>query len=103
MFIAVQRDGTTATKGDILYDGRNDPWTFQSVTHPRKVFVTHKHDTDGPDSWPNRESREFYANVLNVGIWDTERQEWTFHPEWPKELRYMIERSLRGHTRLLKY
>lgn len=98
MFLAIRRDGSILAKGDILYNGRNDAWTFQSVTHPRKVFVTDKADPNGPDSWPNLSSREFYADVLNVGIWDTEYKDWSFFPSWPKTITNAITKTLKAQA-----
>lgn len=69
-------------RGDILLDSHGVEWTYQSTTHPRKVFVTTKDDQNGPNSWPNMANREFYASVFNLGIWDTERDEWSFSPDW---------------------
>lgn len=81
---AVTQFGHILAKGDKLRSAHrtDEIWTFQSVTHPRKVFVTSKEDENGPDSYPNMNSREFYAGVLNVGIWDVQYQDWTFEPEW---------------------
>ncbi len=77
-------DGTIRKlqKGDIVKTFRNARWTYQSTSHPRKIFVTYKYDPTGPDSWPNMESREFFASVLNAGIWDDFLKIWTFTPEW---------------------
>lgn len=69
-------------KGDVVQSFRNEDWTFQSVTHPRKIFVTQLEDPNGPKAWPNMSSREFFASVLNAGIWDNEMEIWTFSPDW---------------------
>lgn len=82
-YIAITPAGVLR-KGDKVRDSYNMEWTFQSVTHPRKLFVTAKDDPNGPDSWPNMASREYYANVLDAGIWDIEAQDWTFVPGWSK-------------------
>lgn len=81
-FVAVRESGEILRKGDILVSFRNEDWTFQSVTHPRKVFVTAKEDPNGPNGWPNMASQEFYPNVFNLGIWDTQAQDWSFSPNW---------------------
>lgn len=81
-FSAFNVHGKTLVKGDKVTDFRGMEWTFQSVTHPSKVFVTYMNDPEGPETYPNRESREFYASVLNLGIWDNDDQWWSFTPEW---------------------
>lgn len=78
---AVNVSGDILQKGYIL-PGSDENWTFQSVTHPRKVHVTAKDDPNGPDSWPNMASREYYANVFNLGIWDVDSKAWSFRPDW---------------------
>lgn len=69
-------------KGDSVTTFRSEDWTFQSVAHPRKIFVTQLEDPNGPKAWPNMASREFFASVLNAGIWDNEMEIWTFSPDW---------------------
>ena len=81
-YLAIANDHRILKKGDVLRNHRNEEWTFQSVTHPRKVFVTSKDDPNGPDSWPNLASREFYAGVFHLGIWDISRKEWSWQPHW---------------------
>ena len=70
-----------------LIAGTNDPnqsnaWTFRneevsflSVTHPRKIYVEF---VTGHPGW----KQEFFASVINAGIWDIENEIWTFAPEW---------------------
>lgn len=65
-FQVFRRNGSQVIKGDTLTDFRNEEWTFQSCTHPRKVYVTF-----------GDAHREFYASVLNVEI-RTEDGEVTF-------------------------
>lgn len=81
---AVNVSGEILKKGYILA-GRDENWTFQSVTHPRKVHVTAKDDPNGPDSWPNMASREFYPNVFELGIWDVDSKAWSFQPSWDEK------------------
>jgi hypothetical protein len=89
--LAISAINRVAKKGDILRDSRGSDWTFQSVTHPRKVYVTAKDDPNGPDSYPNMASREFYASVFDLGIWDIDAQEWTFEPSWDAtDLTYIL-------------
>lgn len=98
-FIAITFPTKVLKKGDPLksaFRPSEDPWTFQSVTHPRKLFVTSKDDPNGPDSWPNMASREFYASVFNAGIWDIDAEEWTFRPSWHDDYISDIERILRS-------
>lgn len=91
---AVRSNGTFVETGDKVGSFRQEEWTFQSVTHPRKVFVTDKDDPNGPDSYPNMASREFYASVFNLGIWDIQYKEWTFVPFWYKGDIDTVEHSL---------
>lgn len=78
-FVAKRRDGSIVAQGDTIRTvGDNQPWIFQSVTHPRKLYVIWDTDPNGEPFWPNRDSREFYANVFDLGIWDVEAEEWTF-------------------------
>jgi hypothetical protein len=81
-YVAKRKDGSILTKGEEIRTFRDDQWIFQSVTHPRKIYVIWDEDPDGEPFWPNRSSMEFYANVFDLGIWDEERQEWTFKPGW---------------------
>lgn len=82
-FVAVQQDGRILNKGDLIHATRtNDEWTYQSTTHPRKVYVTAMDDPNGPESWPNMASQEFYPRVFNLGIWDTKYSEWSDAPSW---------------------
>lgn len=81
-YVAKRADGTTVHKGDVLHNGRGENWTFESVTHPRKVFVSFKNDPNGNDFYPNRESREYYATVFDLGIWDNFAEDWSFRPNW---------------------
>lgn len=93
---AVRSNGTFVEKGDKVDSFRQEEWTFQSVTHPRKVHVTDKNDPNGPDSHPNMASREFYANVFNLGIWDLQYKEWTSVPSWPERDIDTVEHNLRN-------
>lgn len=68
---------STVTDGDV--------WYFHGVYHPRKATVTYKEDPDGPDYWPNLTTRDFYASVLNLGIWDSKNKAWSFRPDWAKD------------------
>jgi hypothetical protein len=79
-FKVLRKDGTEVVEGDLLYirHQHNAKWKFQSCTHPRKVHVTWKEDPNGPDYHPNMASREFYASVFDVSIWDDDAKEWTF-------------------------
>lgn len=95
-YIAVKQDGTVPNRGDILHTFRDARWTYQSTTHPRKVFVTSKSNPNGPDSWPNKTSMEFYASVFNLAIWDTRYNEWSFTPGWPDEDIAFAEDKLRN-------
>lgn len=96
-YVAVRSNGTILTKGDSVTSfNHNEDWTFQSVTHPRKVFVTAKDDPDGPDSYPNMASREFYASVFDMGIWDTTRKIWTFTPDWTDRDIFLVGEALEG-------
>ena len=72
----------------------DDIWTFKSVTHPRKVNVYQDENPNGEPSWPNRSSREFYASVFDLGIWDTSAKEWTFTPSWPESVLRSVEDRL---------
>lgn len=97
-YLTIDANGKTLQKNDKLRDFRGDDWTYQSTTHPRKVFVTAKDDPNGPDSWPNMASREFYASVFNLGIWDTNAQEWSFEPDWPAQQINMVEDQLKAQS-----
>ncbi len=68
--------------GTKLTDFRNEVWTYVSTTHPRKVNVSRKEDPAGSEFWPNKENREFYASVFELGIWDNAQEKWTFTPSW---------------------
>lgn len=103
MYQAITANATILAKGNKVRDFRDLEWTFQSVTHPRKVYVTRKDDPNGPETYPNLHSREFYASVFNLGIWDTETQSWTFEPEWHPSITTMVQRTIMGHTSLLKH
>ena len=97
--IAITHPTKVLKKGDSItsvFRPSEGPWTFQSVTHPRKLFVTQKDDPNGPDSWPNMASREFYASVFDAGIWDIDAEEWTFRPEWAEEYISELENILRS-------
>lgn len=78
---AYRADGTILQKGDKL-PSKDVLWDFVSCTHPRKIYVEAFNDPNGPHSWPNRESCEYYANVFNLGIYDMNDAEWTFRPSW---------------------
>lgn len=92
-FLAVAKDGHILTQGEEIRTTRdNESWIFQSVTHPRKLYVTWDSDPKGPPYYPNRASREFYASVFDMGIWDVDHQEWSFPPHFDNP---DIEESLR--------
>lgn len=61
-------------------------YTFQSVTHPRKVNTI---DSNG-------HTHTYYASVHNVGIWDVRFHEWTFRPSWDESDIERIENDLRN-------
>lgn len=81
-FVVIDGKPTELQKGDKVRDFRGKEWTFQGVTHPRKLYVTKKYDRNGDDFWPNMESREFFASVFDAGIWDNYYAEWSFEPNW---------------------
>jgi hypothetical protein len=82
-FLAVDKTGHILSKGAEIRTTRdNEPWIFQSVTHPRKLYVTWDNDPNGAPFYPNRANREFYASVFDLGIWDIELQEWSFNPNF---------------------
>lgn len=91
---AVRSNGTFVQKDDILHSFRAEGWTFQSVTQTRKLWVTAKDDPNGPDSWPNMASREYYPEVFNLGIWDIQFKEWTFKPNWEISVIKTVEFNL---------
>jgi len=76
-FKVYQEYGPEVVKGNKLTSFRQEVWTFESCTHPRKVNVSQP-VVDEPYIYDNH--REFYANVFDVGIWDTKSNEWTFAP-----------------------
>lgn len=80
---AVRSDGTFVQEGDKVLSFRNEEWTFGGVSGPRKVWVTDKADPNGPNSYPNMSTREFYPSVFNLGIWDIQFKEWANEPSWP--------------------
>lgn len=81
-FVAVTASGRILKKGDEIYTTRlNEVNTFTSVTHPRKVNSYTLDDPNGPKSWPNMSSNSYYASVFDLGIWDTQANEWSFRPE----------------------
>lgn len=93
-FVAVRKDGSILAQGDEIRTSRDDqPWIFQSVTHPRKLYVTWDTDPNGPPYYPNRTSMEYYASVFDLGIWDTKYQEWSFppHEDNPDVTRKLLE------------
>jgi hypothetical protein len=74
-FYVITQNGHILQKGDPLTTHDKEYYVFESVTHPRKVYVT--------AMWDGQViHREYYANVLNVGIWDNQYNEWSFAPEW---------------------
>ncbi len=82
-YVAKRQDGSILVPGEEIRTTRdNVPWIFRSVTHPRKIYVTWDNDPKGPPYYPNRDSREYYASVFDLGIWDEQDQEWTFEPNW---------------------
>lgn len=80
-FRAYRADGTQVHTGDVLGAADNE-WIFSSCTHPRKIYVGRLEDPNGPQTWPNKETREFYASVFDLGIYDVTDAEWTFVPNW---------------------
>lgn len=74
-FYVFQRNGHILQKGDVFTvtrpNGDVTTYTFISCTHPRKVYVEVTSEDKG---W----KQEYYANVLEVAIWDNIHNEWTF-------------------------
>lgn len=83
MFRVFMADGFELHKGYQITSSRDEPWIYDNCVHPRKISVHWDEDPNGEPFWPNRSSREFYASVFNAGIWDVEREEWTFPPSGP--------------------
>lgn len=81
-YFAFRQDGSYLVKGDKVRDFRDEEYTFESVAHPRKVNISSKLDPNGDDYYPNKMSLQYYANVLNLGIWDAQDGIWTFLPDW---------------------
>lgn len=78
-----RRDGTVLKRGDTVTiapggNSAGEEWIFGGAYHPRKVYVYQMADPDGPQSWPNKSSMEYYASVLDVEISDPRTGEVTF-------------------------
>lgn len=89
-YLAKRADGTELLKGTQITTFRDEPWIYDETFHPRKIYVymdedpNTDEDSNGERFYPNRLFREFYPNVFNndnIGIWDTELEEWSFPPE----------------------
>lgn len=82
MFRVFYENGQEVQKGDVLYS-KGEPWIYDGCTHPRKIYVYWDEDPKGEPFYPNRSSREYYANVFDLGIWGETNKEWTFEPRNP--------------------
>lgn len=77
-YTAKRRTGEVLKPGDQVTTFRGERWTFTACTHPRKVCVYRLVNPDGPNIYPNRQSQEFFASVLDVEISDPGTGEVTF-------------------------